>query len=599
MGVLSHWRLWMLLIFVIASVLSIGFKDYPYGREGVKIAYVTKESPAQEVLRQGMLITALNREPVRNVADWERVSQAQGSVNITANGEVHEFLVNGSLGIDVAEMERTNLELGLDLQGGTRIILRPRDNATAENVRQIISILQTRANVYGLKEIHFYPVSAVNEYYVEVDAAGVGSDVVEDLLSKQGTFEAWINKSAEIGGEGAVLSVGDKRHDIELIGNDSIRIGSEDMSVGKRATIDGVELLYTGRGETSVEFLAKVFDNDDIELVYTDPQKSGIIPQGKVFFFHFTVLVSNEGAQRFADLTKGMDTYLDLASGEEYLAGKIFLYLDGEEVSDLNIGASLKGQVINTPSIQGSRETREGAASEMLQLQTILRSGALPVSLETVSVDVISPRLGSEFFASAGYAALFAAVIVVIIVFLRYHNFKIAVPLILISFSEVVIILGIAASNDARIWMPAFLINGVIIGLAFWKKQSVDVSGIIGAFLIPIIGLISWTIDLAAIAGIVAAIGTGMDHQIIIADESLRGLKGKLKIYSLKEQIKRAFFIIFGAAATTMAAMFPLMVLGIGMIRGFAITTIVGVLVGIMVTRPTYAHIVESLLSKS
>ena len=54
-----------------------------------------------------------------------------------------------------------------------------------------------------------------------------------------------------------------------------------------------------------------------------------------------------------------------------------------------------------------------------------------------------------------------------------------------------------------------------------------------------------------------------------------------------------AFFIIFGAAATTIAAMVPLMSIGVGFIRGFAITTIVGVLVGILITRPAYARIVE------
>jgi preprotein translocase subunit SecD len=37
------------------------------------------------------------------------------------------------------------------------------------------------------------------------------------------------------------------------------------------------------------------------------------------------------------------------------------------------------------------------------------------------------------------------------------------------------------------------------------------------------------------------------------------------------------------------------MTIGIGFLRGFAITTIVGVLVGILITRPAYARIVEIL----
>jgi preprotein translocase subunit SecD len=104
--------------------------------------------------------------------------------------------------------------------------------------------------------------------------------------------------------------------------------------------------------------------------------------------------------------------------------------------------------------------------------------------------------------------------------------------------------------------------------------------------------LIGWTIDLAAIAGIIATIGTGIDSQIIILDETLTGESRNL---SLREKIKKAFFIVFGAGGTIIAAMFPLMILGFGLLRGFAITTIIGVLAGILIARPAYGAIVEKL----
>ena len=53
-----------------------------------------------------------------------------------------------------------------------------------------------------------------------------------------------------------------------------------------------------------------------------------------------------------------------------------------------------------------------------------------------------------------------------------------------------------------------------------------------------------------------------------------------------------------GAALTTIFAMLPLLFLGVGLVRGFAITTIIGVLVGILVTRPAYARIIEALFKK-
>ena len=210
----------------------------------------------------------------------------------------------------------------------------------------------------------------------------------------------------------------------------------------------------------------------------------------------------------------------------------------------------------------------------------------------TAPVQVISPTLGSDFFSSAGMAGAAAAVMVFVIVFVKYRKIKVALPMVFIGFSEVAIILGIASVGDTLIWSMVLLINFLIVVTAWWKKAEVDIFAWVGAFLIPLLGMASWTIDLPAIGGILAAIGTGVDHQIIIADETLAGGKEK-KSYTLKEKVKRAFFIIFGASATTIAAMIPLMSVGIGLVRGFAITTIIGVLVGILITRPAYARIVE------
>jgi len=193
------------------------------------------------------------------------------------------------------------------------------------------------------------------------------------------------------------------------------------------------------------------------------------------------------------------------------------------------------------------------------------------------------------------YAALFAVVIVIVIVFIRYRSLKVALPIAFIGMSEVLIILGIASNGDSTIWGIVLLINFIIVVSAWWKKNEVDMFIWAGAILLPLVGIFgAWTIDLPAIGGIIAALGTGVDHQIIIADEALSGEK-KERAYTVKDKMKRAFFIIFGAAATTIFAMLPLIFLGIGFIKGFAITTIVGVLVGTLITRPAYAKIIEML----
>ena len=106
--------------------------------------------------------------------------------------------------------------------------------------------------------------------------------------------------------------------------------------------------------------------------------------------------------------------------------------------------------------------------------------------------------------------------------------------------------------------------------------------------------MIGWTLDLVAIAAIIAVVGTGIDAQIMILDETLGGIKGEA--YTVRQKIKSAFFIIFSSAATVIAAMLPLLFIGIGAMKGFAIVTMMGVLIGVLITRPAFGTVIEKLL---
>ena len=183
----------------------------------------------------------------------------------------------------------------------------------------------------------------------------------------------------------------------------------------------------------------------------------------------------------------------------------------------------------------------------MHKLQTILITGSLPYKLEIVKLDTISPVLGKQFIKSILLAALVALLAVSIIIFIRYKTFKSSMALLFTSISEIVIILGIAS-------------------------------------------FISWNLDLPSIAGILATIGTGIDQQIIILDEA----KQKT-ILSLKQKLKRAFSIILGAYFTAVVALIPLLWAGAGLLKGFAITTIIGITAGVLITRPAFTEMVKRI----
>jgi len=261
--------------------------------------------------------------------------------------------------------------------------------------------------------------------------------------------------------------------------------------------------------------------------------------------------VSLEGANRFAKVAQGQ-------------AGvPVEMYLDDQLITSPELSAELaNGQASTDVMISGSEATKEEAQNQAKSIQTLLQSGALPVKVKIVGISSVSAELGEQFINGALIAGILALIVIAAIIIVRYRSPILVIPIMLTSIAELILVLGAAA-------------------------------------------VVHWNIDLAAIAGILAAIGTGVDDQIIITDEVLKGFQEKKRISGVRRQIKKAFFIIFASAGTLVAAMLPLAYIGfsrgatgIGILSGFAFTTILGVLIGIFITRPVYAKFVEMVLDK-
>ena len=267
--------------------------------------------------------------------------------------------------------------------------------------------------------------------------------------------------------------------------------------------------------------------------------------------FQFTIYLSSGAAERHAEITKDLEVNTSSISTGSYLSKSLDLFLDDKLVDSLLISEGLKGRVTTQISISGSgsgqteQEAFDTAEQEMKELQTILITGSLPYQLEIVKLDTISPNLGNEFIRTILIAGLASLGIVVIIIFGRYKKVKASLALLVTSLSEVLIILGIAS-------------------------------------------MIGWNIDLPGIAGILATIGTGIDQQIIILDEARQDLE-----LSIDKRLKRAFGIILGAYFTAIVALLPLLWVGAGLLKGFAVTTIIGITVGVLITRPAFTEMVK------
>jgi preprotein translocase subunit SecD len=103
--------------------------------------------------------------------------------------------------------------------------------------------------------------------------------------------------------------------------------------------------------------------------------------------------------------------------------------------------------------------------------------------------------------------------------------------------------------------------------------------------------------DLPTIAGLIAVLGTGIDQLVVITDEILH--EGKVPSQNIYlKRLDRALGIIVVSAATVIIAMVPLVLMDLSTLKGFAIITIMGVLVGVLITRPAYGRIIMAILSK-
>jgi preprotein translocase subunit SecD len=108
--------------------------------------------------------------------------------------------------------------------------------------------------------------------------------------------------------------------------------------------------------------------------------------------------------------------------------------------------------------------------------------------------------------------------------------------------------------------------------------------------IVSIVGLVG-TLDLAAVAGMIAVVGTGVDSQIIITDEMLSRTGENA---SAKMVLGDAFYIIWADAALIVIAMLPLFFsTSLVTVVGFSESTIIGALLGVLITRPAYSAILS------
>ncbi len=200
----------------------------------------------------------------------------------------------------------------------------------------------------------------------------------------------------------------------------------------------------------------------------------------------------------------------------------------------------LDGRLISSPIVRSAITGGEGqiegsfTAEEAQDLAVQLNAGALPVPVKIIQERSVGATLGQDSINKSLKAGLYAIIFVVLFMIVLYR-----LPGIIASFA---------------------LILYTIITIAIFEHTV--------------------TLTLAGVAGFILSIGMAVDANILIFERTKEELKsGKSFFTAIDAGFDRAFSSIFDSNVNTLIACFVLLIFGTGLVRGFAITLAIGVMV--------------------
>ncbi|WP_445176175.1 protein translocase subunit SecD [Microcoleus sp.] len=270
----------------------------------------------------------------------------------------------------------------------------------------------------------------------------------------------------------------------------------------------------------SNEAIAKLFKSSGLggeNLKDAQPQ-----PLASGNNWNVALVFDTPGGELFAKLTKNL-----AGTGRS-----IGIFLDERMISSPVVGVEFAQAGITGGSavIQGNFTTQEAN-----DLAVQLRGGALPVPVEIVENRTIGASLGRDSIQSSINAGI-GGLVLVLIFMVAYYRLP-------------GVIANIALLIYALLTWAAFVLLGV-------------------------------TLTLPGIAGFVLSIGMAVDANVLIFERTREELRaGKTLYRSVESGFYRAFSSILDGNVTTVIACLALFWLGAGLVKGFAVTLGLGVVV--------------------
>jgi preprotein translocase subunit SecD len=481
----------------------------------------------------------------------------------------------------------TKIRFGLDLQGGTSVVLQPRVDAvdgavTAAAIDQAVSIIRQRVNSLGVAESEVVAQGSGINRQIVISVPGESGERVVDLvgqtaelrfrqvLAVSGAVEAppapapqatpSISSSATPAPSGSKLTKSapffadpTPAPSPLVTPNTATNVPPAETPVGAQVS-DELSKKFAALDCTDEKNLVGGGDDPDQPLVTCDRDgtsrfvlgpaevlgrqvksaTAAIDQQGTGGWF-VSLSFDKEGTKKFGEITQRV---VSLTPPQNQVA----IVLDGLVVSAPRIiDAILGGQA----QITGNFTQQESS-----DLANVLKYGSLPLAFDRGEVQQVSPTLGSDQLRAGILAGVLGLSLVVIYSFFYYRALGI-------------VTVGSLTLAALLLWMAAIIL-GKNLG---------------------------FTLTLAGIAGIIVAIGITADSFIIyferLRDEIREGRTFRSAVESAWIRARRTIII---SDVVSLIAAALLFIFAIGGVRGFAftlgLTTIIDLLIIFLFTKP-------------
>lgn len=378
----------------------------------------------------------------------------------------------------------TNLKLGLDLRGGSQLMLRALPNPpqvpeiTSQVMKSVETVINNRVNSLG---------------------------VSETVVQRAGT----------------------DRLIVELPGIKDPQQAKD--RIGTTALLEFKERAYQGDSDVPLDNPDGSPVWKDVGLTGADFEKAQAVPASSSQNWRITFKFKPTGAKKFGDLTRR-------------LVGKqIGIFLDGQPTERGADGRPLpmyeyRGINVREPILGGEGEiTGSFTKDQAVDLSTKLNAGSLPTKIAILEERTVGATLGQDSIEKSLVAGLVGISAVMLFMLFIYGWAGLVADIALILYT--------------------------ITTLAIFK-------------IIPV------TLTLAGIAGFILSIGMAVDANILIFERTKEELDNGKNLYTAIETgFSRAFTSIFDSNMNSLIACAVLMMFGTSIVKGFAFTLAIGVVV--------------------